>query len=81
VAGRTLISHSNGLNNGNLVKSTYGAGAHIDYAYDSYDQLIKKTWNYSVVSTITKDAKEGYGISVDNTLKLKYEYAALCRPP
>ena len=57
VAGRTLITHSYAPNNGNLLKSTYGTGVYIDYAYDSYDRPMKKIWNNTVVSTITYDAR------------------------
>ena len=57
VAGRTLISHTYGPNNGNLLTSTYGNGSTIAYAYDNYDRLISKTYNGTTTSTITYDAK------------------------
>lgn len=39
-------SHGNN-GNGNLIKSTYGNGAYVEYDYDKYDRITEKWWNGS----------------------------------
>ena len=48
VGTTTLVTHTYGANNGNLLSSAYGNGFTVEYVYDSLDRVTKVKWNYPI---------------------------------
>ena len=74
VGTTTLVTHTYGANNGNLLSSAYGNGFTVEYVYDFLDRVTKVKYNGTIQYEYVYNAMGQLAEYTDHRSEVSYTY-------